>query len=239
MAEKEPESGQTQGSEGTTTPPASQGAGVQQSSTTDATQLVDQVLARLDTSLDERIQRAVQSTKDKRFNEQEQFRRDYQPILDKIKGLVPAEDFDKLQRDLEMEDLRSVVTNLVKSGQQVTGNNSPTPPVDMAKLIGDSGLDRKDPQVVMNLLGKTYGSELEAKAAIADYLIAKNKAPSPTPSQSPADNTGEPPGSVTEEGLMSDYRKEVAKYRGNIMAVTQIQQKYLKKAQEAGLVLNL
>lgn len=238
MAKSVQDSDLPEGSEGTTTPPASPGAGDEPNSQAAADQLVNAVLERLESSIEERVQKAVQSTKDKRFNEVEDFTTTYGPLLKRVKDLIPAEDYDRIQRDLEMEDLRSIV-NTLQRGQGNTGNVTPAPPVDVAKLVGDSGLDPRDPQVIM-MMNRKFDSALEAKAAIADILISKNSAPTPTPAQSPASNTGEPtPNNDTAESLMAEYKKAVAPYRGNIQKVSELQASFRRKAAEKGVDLQL
>ena len=114
MAEENLESGQQAGSTSTTSSGASQTAGDEQISTLSAEQLL-KVLEPL-------IERKVQSVKDRRFAEQEQFRSEFQPVLERFKDLVSPEQLKEIQKDLEFEDLKRRVY-----GEKQTNLQTPNP----------------------------------------------------------------------------------------------------------------
>src|SRR3990167_7012797 len=145
MAKENLESDQQAGSGGTTTSTASQNAGDKQASTFNAEELL-KVLEPL-------IERKVQSVKDRRFAEQEQFRSEFQPLLERFKDLVSPEKLKEIQKELEFEDLkRRVYGEKPTSGIVSVGSTEQTPAVNPVEVIKEYGLDLKDPQVGL-LLG--------------------------------------------------------------------------------------
>jgi len=199
MANENLESGQVEGSEGTTNSDASQDSGAKQTSTFSAEDML-RVLEPL-------IDKKVQSVKDRRFAEQEQFRSEFQPVLERFKDLVSPEQLKQIQKDLEFEDLKQRVYGEKQTSEPVSAGNTQAPAVDAAKLFDEMGLDRKDP-LVNTVLAGLQGKDRDA-VELAGYRLANKikSSPAPTPAQG-ASLQGKPPVAENVESLTLEYKEK-------------------------------
>jgi len=216
------ESGQGEGSEGTTNSNASQSTGDKRPSQFSAEELLKQ--------LEPLIERKVQSVKDRRFDEQGK-RLDelsqFQPVLERFRDLVSPEQLKEIQKDLEFEDLkRRVYGDGQPSAEQSTGN-TPPPAVNAAKTFVELGLDVTDPVVAVELQ-KSYANENDAIAAA--WKLSKKLASSPAPTQAQgAALQGGTPAEKDVEALTAEYQTEMANAQGNPSLARSIKAEYAKK----------
>lgn len=106
------------------------------------------------------INREIQSVKDTRLGKLETDMKGVNAVLDKVKGLIPAEQFQTLQRDLEFEEIRRRVLGQEQpdSSDSDAGNNPKTAAGEIEKVV-DSVLDlpANDPRVTK--LKVDFGSD--------------------------------------------------------------------------------
>ena len=223
MANENLESGQAEGSEGTTNSDASQGSGDKQASTFSA----EQVLEQLRETIKEEVGKATQSTKDKRFSEIEKKLGDFQPVLERFKDLVTPEQLKQIQKDLEFEDLKQRVYGEKQTSEPVSAGNTQAPAVDAAKLFDEMGLDRKDP-LVNTVLAGLQGKDKDA-VELAGYRLANKiqSSPAPTPAQG-ASLQGKPPVSQDVEARTTQYKTDMLAARGNESQLTRIREQAIK-----------
>jgi len=215
------ESGQPEGSEGTTNSNASQAVGDQQSSQFNAEELLKQ--------LEPLIDKKVQSVKDRRFAEQEQFRSEFQPVLERVKTLMKdGKSFDEAQREIEWDEMRKAVfgKQAQTSAEQSTGN-TPPPAVNAAKAFVEMGLDTNDPIVAVELQ-KSYANDNDAIAAA--WKLSKKLAGSPAPTQAQsAALQGGTPSEADVSTLTTEYQQKMTQAQGNPSLARSIKAEYAKK----------
>ena len=102
MTDTNLESGQNLQDGGTANSAHSQAPGDKPTSTFDEAKLLE----RIGALVKDEVGKAVQSSKDRRFDKIEKTLSDYQPVLEKVKERLSPEDFATLQRDLEWEEMK-------------------------------------------------------------------------------------------------------------------------------------
>lgn len=134
------ESGQTEGIEEAPTSSNSNGGGDKQTSQLDAEQLWKAV--------EPFIEKKLQSTKDRRIAQLERTVNEFQPILERFKGIVPDAKLAEIQRDLEFEDIKRRVYGEEQSSGSAAGNQQNNAAVDLAAVVDEVlGLPANDSRV--------------------------------------------------------------------------------------------
>jgi hypothetical protein len=166
----------------------------------------------------DRVIRALQSGKDRRWNE-------YEPLLKRFADELGEDKFKAIQREAALDELVAGRVGTPQPEKQSPAQTVPTAPkVEVATLVDALGLGMDDPGVVA--LTATIEDPTQLLAAIGRY--AKKKATSPTPNaaQAPVSPGKAPSGDVPPEKLMADYQKELSAARGNAKLFHQIREKY-------------
>ena len=221
MTDTNLESGQNLQDGGTANSAHSQAPGDKPTSTFDEAKLLE----RIGALVKDEVGKAVQSSKDRRFDKIEKTLSDYQPVLEKVKERLSPEDFATLQRDLEWEEMKRRTGLLTStSPTEQVGNQQATAAQPKSDVVKELGLDENDPDVA-RVLRESGPDPLK----LAKVAVSKAKTPAPDPSGAPA--MGTPPALPTDgqEALAAAYSKEVASLRGNVLAVSQLQAKYRQK----------
>ena len=221
MTDTNLESGQNLQDGGTANSAHSQAPGDKPTSTFDEAKLLE----RIGALVKDEVGKAVQSSKDRRFDKIEKTLSDYQPVLEKVKERLSPEDFATLQRDLEWEEMKRRTGLLTStSPTEQVGNQQATAAQPKSDVVKELGLDENDPDVA-KVLRESGPDPLK----LAKVAVSKAKTPAPDPSGAPA--MGTPPALPTDgqEALAAAYSKEVASLRGNVLAVSQLQAKYRQK----------
>ncbi|MFA6213498.1 MAG: hypothetical protein WC714_28940 [Candidatus Obscuribacterales bacterium] len=221
MTDSNLESDQALGNDGTANSTASQGSGDKQTSTFDEAKLLERVGVLIENKL--------QSQKDRRFDKIEKFQTEYQPVLDKVKGMLTPEQLATLQKDLEWDEMKRR-TGLTQPAQaQQTG--SPQPVTDeVSKVVSALNLDVNDAEVSQYV--REHGADILGLAQIA---IRKSKQPTPSPSDAPA-MVGGGVAPDTAAILSASYVKQIKELRGNKQAILALQEEFKKKGFDPGTV---
>ena len=221
MTDTNLESGQNLQDGGTANSAHSQAPGDKPTSTFDEAKLLE----RIGALVKDEVGKAVQSSKDRRFDKIEKTLSDYQPVLEKVKERLSPEDFATLQRDLEWEEMKRRTGLLTStSPTEQVGNQQATAAQPKSDVVKELGLDENDPDVA-RVLRESGPDPLR----LAKVAVSKAKAPAPDPSGAPAMGTPPAPPTDGQEALAAAYSKEVASLRGNVLAVSQLQAKYRQK----------
>ena len=179
------------------------------------------LLERIRSLVESTIEKKLQSQKDRRFDKIEKTLGDFQPVLEKVKDLLTPEQLEKVQRDLEWDEMKRR-TGLSQTGQEQRGG-SPQPAAVENSAVKALGLDENDPDVAAIL--REGGDTLR----LAQVAIARASKPTPSPASAPAMGTPPPPSDKSPEQVMKEYQGELAKIpRGNILAVSELQSRYRK-----------
>ncbi len=221
MTDTNLESGQNLQDGGTANSAHSQAPGDKPTSTFDEAKLLE----RIGALVKDEVGKAVQSSKDRRFDKIEKTLSDYQPVLEKVKERLSPEDFATLQRDLEWEEMKRRTGLLTStSPTEQVGNQQATAAQPKSDVVKELGLDENDPDVA-RVLRESGPDPLK----LAKVAVSKAKTPAPDPSGAPAMGTPPAPPTDGQEALAAAYSKEVASLRGNVLAVSQLQAKYRQK----------
>ena len=221
MTDTNLESGQNLQDGGTANSAHSQAPGDKPTSTFDEAKLLE----RIGALVKDEVGKAVQSSKDRRFDKIEKTLSDYQPVLEKVKERLSPEDFATLQRDLEWEEMKRRTGLLTStSPTEQVGNQQVTAAQPKSDVVKELGLDENDPDVA-RVLRESGPDPLK----LAKVAVSKAKTPAPDPSGAPAMGTPPAPPADGQEALAAAYSKEVASLRGNVLAVSQLQAKYRQK----------
>ena len=221
MTDTNLESGQNLQDGGTANSAHSQAPGDKPTSTFDEAKLLE----RIGALVKDEVGKAVQSSKDRRFDKIEKTLSDYQPVLEKVKERLSPEDFATLQRDLEWEEMKRRTGLLTStSPTEQVGNQQATAAQPKSDVVKELGLDENDPDVA-KVLRESGPDPLK----LAKVAVSKAKTPAPDPSGAPAMGTPPAPPADGQEALAAAYSKEVASLRGNVLAVSQLQAKYRQK----------
>ena len=106
--------------------------------------------------------------------------------------------------------------------QPTTAGNSSDATVDVAKVVGSYGLDANDPEVVSQVLGKKFNSELEAENAALKIAYRRANSNPPNPAASTAIQ-GSPVSQNTDTAVLinklSEYQKLPTKHKKEIEAI--------------------
>lgn len=212
MTDEIQESNSSAGSAGSPNQSASQGQSVQPTSAFDAESLLKQ--------LEPLIDRKVQAVKDRRFDDMDKRLGGAEAVLERVKELIPAEQFRELEKDLEFEELkRRVYGQPAQTSAPVTGNQQAVAAVDTAKVFSLLGLPENAETAALK--ARPYKDEAEAALAAVRYMEALQSKPKPTAADLPTPR-GEPqrPGAVDISQIedpatlykmaFSDIRKGVA-----------------------------
>ena len=213
MTDTNLESGQTSGTANSAQP------GDKPTSSFDEAKLLERIGSLVETT----IEKKLQSQKDRRFDKIEKTLGDFQPVLEKVKDLLTPEQLEKVQRDLEWDEMRRRTGLLPTSQTSQVGSPQAAAVESKSDIVKELGLDENDPEVAAVLREGADPLKL-AKVAI-------NMAKKPTPSPSGVPSMVTPPAPPVDEqaALMTAYQKEVAGLRGNVLAVSQLQAKYRQK----------
>jgi hypothetical protein len=145
MPDLEKESAQVEGSGENANSSASQNSGGQPTSHSGAGQLPEQLDSLVEAAVAKALQnpKVVQSLKDKtlsdkRFAQVAKAVNDFQPVLQRFKGLVSDEQLAQIQRDLEFDDLkRRVYGDESNSEDSETGNQRVAAASDFTRVIDE------------------------------------------------------------------------------------------------------
>jgi hypothetical protein len=161
---KQTDSSQPEGIAGQPNPDNSQTPGVQPNSQLDAESLWK--------ALKPLVERDFQSGKDKAIAKLEERMSGYQPVLDRLKGIVSDEELAKITRDLEFEDLKERVYGNQRSTDQQPGTRADNGATDMATVVDEVfGLPDNDPRVTD--LKLQYKNDPKGYLSAAIQLAAK------------------------------------------------------------------
>jgi hypothetical protein len=215
------ESSSTLGSTGAPSSDVSQGQNVQPPSTFDASKLPEQ----LESLVSKAVEKAVQSQKDRRFSEIEKTLGDFKPVLERVKGLLTPEQlaqFNQIQRDAEIDELKQTVQKLTQTGAPAVGNQQSTAANDAQRILQAAQLDANTPEV-LDLI-RQYGNDPVTLAVRAGELRAKaaNK-PSPSAAESASILTESAPPSGDLDSMISklnEMQKFPTKNRAEITRLT-------------------
>lgn len=189
MTEENLESSQAAGSEGTTNSVASQGSGVEQSSTFDANQLLERLVPALEPLIDKKIQ----SLKDRRLTDfGEELKSEFSPVLERFKDLVSPEKLEQIKKDLEFEELkRRVYGEEKRTDEKSQAGNLHSLAGELAQVVAENKLNADDPKVNA-LLQKYKDNPLKAAVELTRYATEIASAPPPDPSASPSMTASQP-----------------------------------------------
>jgi len=236
MANNDLDGGQTSGNNQDANPGSSNGDGVQQLSS--VAQKLQQSLDTLTTKVGEidARTRTLQGDKDKGVKR----------ALDEVSGLkARIAEYEQLKERfgadgaVEQLELKQTLADIQTQLSKLTGSVSTQAAgsgvggaVDAAKVIGEYGLDPKDPQVGL-LLGNRYESVEQVELAIARHIKTQRTAPSPTDAQVPADTSGVP--QPKDAGaLKAEYIRQVTAARGNKSIIKGLQARYSSLGVDVG-----
>lgn len=182
MAEEIVESGPQEGSAGSQ-PVASQKEGDKPTSPFDA----EKLLAQVGTLVEQSVEKKLQSMKDRRFDTMEKFQKEYQPVLDKVKDLIPPEQFAQIQKDMEFDEIkRRVLGDTPTSAPELIGNQQKVSAVDnAAKVLDELKLDAKDAEVAKKL-GEIGLENPKLREEMAIFALQNRPQPTISPSQAAA-----------------------------------------------------
>ena len=119
--------------------------------------------------------------------------------------------------------LDSLTAQLASVGTQANGQQK------VAEVFATVGLDPKDPRVAPFLV-KEYKTPESMELAAFRLKEELSKSPNPTPAQSATIQGNST--SSTQDALMSAYREEVAKYRGQPIKISEVQAEFRKRGLE-------
>lgn len=224
MTDETLESNSGSGNAGSPNPSASPAGNGSSTSTFDPQKMPEQ----LESYVSKAIEKALQSTKDKRISGIEKTLDDFKPVMEQVKALLTPEqlrEFNQIQRDAEFEDLKRRVYGNTSTSTPAIGNQE-SAAVDVAKVFGERGLDLKDPQVAL-VANMKYASPQEAELAaykLRDRLAA-------TPTHNPAQDVSivgksTPPQNV--DALTKQYQTDMIAARGKPDAIRQIKEQAMK-----------
>ena len=181
------------------------------------------LLERIGSLVETTIEKKLQSQKDRRFDKIEKTLGDFQPVLEKVKDLLTPEQLEKVQRDLEWEEMKRRTGLTPTSPTPQVGDQRAAAVEPKSDIAKELGLDENDPEVAAVL------REGADPLKLAKVAIAKANKPTPSPTGAPGMVT--PPAAPVDDqaALMTAYQKEVAGLRGNVLAVSQLQAKYRQK----------
>lgn len=108
----------------------------------------------------------------------------------------------------------------------------------LAQVILDYKLDANDPGVA-KILADHKGNDLKAASELGRHAASIASRQTGDPSASTSINATAPVETTDAKTLWKEYQKDVAPLRGNVLAVTNLQKEYRKRAQEAGVTLNI
>lgn len=177
------EGGQTDGTQDRPSPESSSATGVQQPSSFDTEALLKLV--------EPLIEKKLQSGKDRRIARLEKAVSEFQPVLEKFRGLVPDEKLSEIQKDLEFDELKRKVY-----GDETTREDPParqqaeTPTAEMVKAIDEVlQLPANDPRVTD--LKVRYGNDPAAYMKEGAKLLGQiGLQREPTPAEVPSTTPG-------------------------------------------------
>lgn len=221
MSDENQESSSALGSAGSPTSSASQSANVQPTSGFDADHLLKQV--------ESLIEKKVQSVKDRRFDEMGKRLGDAETVLERVKGLIPADKFRELEKDLEFEALKKQVYGTPSTGAPAVGNQQASAAVETDKVIAELGLPQTDPEVI--LLKTQNANALE----FAKLAVRKAKSPQPSDADRPATPASPVVSSLTPQEIekkaaeLRAMYKKPSQYRTQINALEKELEAYLPK----------
>lgn len=226
------ESNSQAGSAGSPNPDVSSAGNVQPTSTFDASKLPEQ----LESIVAKAVEKAVQSTKDRRFSNIEKQLDDFKPVMERVKEILTPEQLaqmNQIQRDAEFEELKRTVYGQPQTGTPKTGTPQGTATIGTTDILNTLGLDGNDPEVIEKVLK----SGDPAQAALNAAKIAVQRANQTPPSLSAsASIDGTPPKPADASALKSEYIKEISANRGKRDAIKAIQEKYRKMGFDPGSV---
>ena len=181
------------------------------------------LLERIGSLVETTIEKKLQSQKDRRFDKIEKTLGDFQPVLEKVKDLLTPEQLEKVQRDLEWEEMKRRTGLTPTSPNPQVGDQRAAAVEPKSDIAKELGLDENDPEVAAVL------REGADPLKLARVAIAKANKPTPSPTGAPGMVT--PPAAPVDDqaALMTAYQKEMAGLRGNVLAVSQLQAKYRQK----------
>ena len=181
------------------------------------------LLERIGSLVETTIEKKLQSQKDRRFDKIEKTLGDFQPVLEKVKDLLTPEQLEKVQRDLEWDEMRRRTGLLPTSQTSQVGNQQAAAVESKSDIAKELGLDENDPEVAAIL------REGADPLKLAKVAIGRANKPTPSPTGAPGMVTPTAPPVDDQAALAAAYQKEVAGLRGNVFAVSQVQAKYRQK----------
>ena len=216
MTDTNLESGQNLQDGGTANSAHSQAPGDKPTSTFDEAKLLE----RIGALVKDEVGKAVQSSKDRRFDKIEKTLSDYQPVLEKVKERLSPEDFATLQRDLEWEEMKRRTGLLTStSPTEQVGNQQATAAQPKSDVVKELGLDENDPDVA-KVLRESGPDPLK----LAKVAINRAKTPTPDPTSAPAMGSA-PVASISAEKIeqlaaeRNQLYREPSKNRARIQAI--------------------
>lgn len=209
------ESDLAEGSAGQPNPAASQGNGDKPTSSFNASKLPEQ----LESLVTKAVEKAVQSTKDRRFSNIEKQLDDFKPVLEQVKSILTPEQlrqFNEIQKDAEFEQLKKMVygnpsTSTSESGNQGRAANSEAQGVLLQVVDELLDLPANDSRVTQIKLD--HGNDINAYKEAAKKLKQSLETGTPTPAEQPLP-TGSAPRPPSVEENMNKYINEMKDARG-------------------------
>ena len=176
------------------------------------------LLERIGSLVESTIEKKLQSQKDRRFDKIEKTLGDFQPVLEKVKDLLTPEQLEKVQRDLEWEEMKRRTGLTPTSPTPQVGDQRAAAVKPKSDIVKELGLDENDPEVAAVL------REGADPLKLAKVAINMAKKPTPSPSGAPALGSAPAPTMTNEriEQLAAERNflyKEPSKNRDKIKAI--------------------
>jgi len=173
------------------------------------------------------LDKRVQSTKDRRFSEQEKQIGEFQTQLERLDNLMKDQGLSRSQAINQMELEDRLVTLERKLGSdrsdQSPSPNGADPKVDVDAVFSAVGIDPNSPQVT-----EFYKSGEVTPKNILEFVVkAKgHEQQPPSPAQAMPTPTGQSP---AQKDLIAQYTEEISNERLTRSQRLEIRQKYRKK----------
>jgi hypothetical protein len=185
----------------------------------------------------EEAERAVQSTKDKRFSAIEKQVGESRSILERVKKMtgMSDEDFEKLEDRMLLDELKASRNQQTQTGAPASSGTRNGSAADEAlEIIESAGFSQDDPDVISFLADNPSSAKLTGKL----IKLGIERASKPIPSAAGlAPQQGTVPARPNDAQLALNYKQEVMSARGNKSAVLAIQKKYQDQGLDTGTIV--